>query len=82
MGQGSCQRCGPGVRADVRPGASLSLPRVEIPGCMPFPLTQELASATHRHLYPDPSLNPIWPGDSCDILAPITTLSKVVEGPT
>lgn len=58
MGQGGCQRCGPGARADVCPGASLSLPRAEIPGCMPFPLTQELAAATQSHLLPDPDLTP------------------------
>lgn len=58
MGQGSCQRCGPGARADVCPGASLSLPRAEILGCMPFPLTQELASATHSHPLPRPQPHP------------------------
>lgn len=57
MWQGCCQRHGPGVRADVCPGASLSLPRAEIPGCMPSRLTHELASASHRVTRrPDPLL--------------------------
>ena len=34
-GAGSCQGSGPRLRADVCPGASLSLPRAEIPGRMP-----------------------------------------------
>lgn len=90
MWQGSCQRCGPGVRADVCPGASLSLPRAEIPGCMPSHLTQELASAPRRVTRcSDPSLTLIWPGDSCGILLGTDLLlqpqawsqhSKTVEG--
>jgi hypothetical protein len=53
---------------------------------MPSHLTQELASAPYRVTrHPDPSLTPIWPGDSCDILLGTSLLSQpqgTGEGPT
>lgn len=57
-GQGGCQSRGPGVSADVYPGASLSLPRVELSGPRAFPLTQELASVPRSHPLPGPQSHP------------------------